>query len=184
MPDQSGVHEPAGRGLSEIDRQFCDRFVARLRRKVQAVLYSRGVLSKQGGPSDLIQSALKSYLVWIAKHPDSGGIDVERHWRLLATIAIRKCRKAYRSYKRRGSKERPLDAYAEWIRASPNPSHEEAVTAADYIEHFDEDDRRICELLEEGYSQKEIAGKLGCSEKNVYRHLTGIRQRLREFQEV
>jgi RNA polymerase sigma factor (sigma-70 family) len=169
----------------EVARQICERYTARLRALVRAKLFS-DVRSKEGGTLSVVQKVFKSYFEWISAEVGYENVDVKHEWSRLAKFAARKCGRACRSYKRKGGKERSLDSpllpFADSIKAAPDPSPEEVAIVADYLAKLDEDERQICDLLMEGYSQEEIAGRMGCCAMTVHRRLTGIRGRLEEMQ--
>lgn len=152
----------------EIFRRYVRRLTALASRQFEAGLRDRA------DPEGVVQSVYKSFFSRDIQAPfDLDGW--ERLWSLLAVITVRKC------WRRRRDLGRPEgdDGWIEAIDRQPGPL--EAVELADLVarifRRFADRDRETIELILQGCTAVEIAGRRDCSERTVRR----LRDEIREF---
>jgi RNA polymerase sigma factor (sigma-70 family) len=161
------------------------RYFARLAEVVGRHLSRR--VRRRVDPEDLVQTTFRSLCARIA-----GGRftldDREDFWRLLVSIALNKTRKevaAQMTRKRDPRRERSLDAMDRRSLAEPlesrRPTPEEAAIMAEEMDHLlgllPADIRPIAVWKFEGYTNEEIAEKLGYTLRTVERKVRLIRER-------
>jgi RNA polymerase sigma factor (sigma-70 family) len=183
----SGGDERAAQKLW--DRYF-DRLVRLARRKFERI----GINRRAADEEDVALSALNSFY----RHAVDGRFqlgDREELWKLLVTITVRK---AYAEGKRQRAKKRgegQVRGESIFIRpgGEPNgpgiggvlgdePTPELATMAAESCEELlgmlgDESQREVARLKLEGYTNEEIAERLGCVVRTVERKLNLIREK-------
>ena len=173
----------------EAARLIFDRYLARLIGLAAKRLHP--ALAGRTDGESVAQSALKSFFAQQAASP--GGVADWNHlWNLLATITIHKCghrMERYFAQKRDVRREQRQDSHdgdpdPAFLRAS-DPSPEEAVLFTETLEElfrrlepFDAD---VLRLRLDDCPRAEIAEKLGCTERRVYRALARIRSVLKEM---
>jgi RNA polymerase sigma factor (sigma-70 family) len=142
---------------------------------------------QQVEPEDVLQSAFGT----VFKRISNGDFRFENDqdvWKLLVTVTLNKVRGRIRFLNaerrdirrtRRGETDFDL-VLAEQL--SKNPGVQEAVEFADLVRDIygllPEDETQVLQLRIEGYSQQEIADKLGVTDRTVRRMWDRIRQRL------
>jgi RNA polymerase sigma-70 factor (ECF subfamily) len=159
---------------AEMVRRFARRLAALARRRLRTAVRPRV------DPEDIVQSVFCSFF---RRHAlasfDLDGWDAL--WRLLACITIRKCaRKAGRALRELA------DEAAVAARLNRRPTPEEITCLADTVEHLtrglSEHERQMLWLRLEGWSSREIAGRLGCTERKVQRLVEYLRGRLHRLE--
>jgi RNA polymerase sigma-70 factor, ECF subfamily len=171
---------------SEVFRRFVRRLVALANREFDPHDHAGA------DPEGVVQSALGSFFARLARAPiEFDGW--EQLWGLLVVITLRKCGKR-RDYLRahcRSPKGRAailaLDASGvEAVDRDPSPL--EVVMLADLVQQLLEGlepvERGIMELTLEGHPAHVVAGRLGRSERSVWRVREGVRNRLRRLIDV
>jgi RNA polymerase sigma-70 factor, ECF subfamily len=164
---------------SEIFRRFVRRLVALAFRQFDVRDHA------SADPEGIVQSALGSFFARLGRS-DLDFDGWEQLWGLLVVITLRKCGKrrdylrAQRRDPKRGTVAGSLDAEGAVDR---DPSPLEVVMLADLVQHLleglDPTERGIMELTLEGYTAREVAERLGRSERSVWRVREGVRERLR-----
>jgi RNA polymerase sigma-70 factor (ECF subfamily) len=169
---------------ARVDREFRDR----LRRLADALLDGR--VRGRLDPDDVVQSVFKSFYRRHAEEPFAV-VDRFELWRLLATIARRKCLRAAQRHlgpttdARRDASPAAGESAADWP-ADPSlvPPDAEAVMAD--LWHrlragLDDAHRAVCDLRFEGHELTEIASRLRVSSRTVERRLGRVRDRLEQL---
>ena len=166
---------------ARVDREFRDR----LRRLADALLDGR--VRGRLDPDDVVQSVFKSFYRRQASDPFPVADRFEL-WRLLATIARRKCLRAAARHlgptadARRDAPPASADSAPAWP-ADPTvaPPEAEAVMADLWRRlrtELDDAHWAVCELRFEGHELAEIAERLRVSSRTVERRLGRVRERL------
>jgi RNA polymerase sigma-70 factor (ECF subfamily) len=167
-----------------VDREFRDR----LRRLADALLDGR--VRGRLDPDDVVQSVFKSFYRRQADDPYPVADRFEL-WRLLATIARRKCLRAAQRHlgptadARRDAPPAADESAAAWP-ADPSavPPEAEAVMADLWRRlrgELDDAHRAVCDLRFEGHELAEIAERLRVSSRTVERRLGRVRERLEKL---
>jgi RNA polymerase sigma-70 factor (ECF subfamily) len=139
-------------------------------------------------PEDVVQSAYKSFFVRYG----AGNLDAVNWnclWGLLALITVRKCaeRAAYhragcRAVRREVSAPRDWEtgSWAEPVGREPTPLEAAVLreTIGRLFAALDDEERPVLEMSLQGYSTREISGRLGRAERTVRLLREGIRHRL------
>lgn len=170
-----------GDGIGPLFRRFAKRLLAFARKKL-----GRGVRRKVD-EEDIIQSVFTTLAeIRSKKRPDLETSD--ELWGLLARLTRRKCvkyRRRFYAQRRDVRREQLAGAYPDerhYEFQVDQPLPDETVAAQDVIEFvtrgLDETQRGICLLRLAGFSIQEIADKMECSERTVYRVLALVRERL------
>ncbi len=177
---------------SAAQQQIFDRFVLRL----IGLCHSRldRLTRQKVDPEDIVQSAWRSFLGRVG-HDDGLSLDDWNSlWKLLATIAVRKCgdhTKFYRAARRNVAAERSLGNVASgtelteinWEPVGREASPENEAMLVEAIEgllnEIDEHGRLVLAMTLQGLSLMEISQQLGRSERTVRRRLDETRARLR-----
>lgn len=188
MSEQRHSNEPnrewsgeAGEGIGPVFRRFARRLLAFARKKL-----GRGVRRKVD-EEDVIQSVFTTLAeIQSKKRPDLEISD--ELWGLLARLTRRKCvkyRRRFYAQRRDVRREQLAGAYPDerhYEFQVDQPLPDETVAAQDAIEFvtrgLDETQRGICLLRLAGFSIQEIADKMECSERTVYRVMALVRERL------
>ncbi len=159
-----------GRLLNLVGRNLADKFSSRL------------------DADDVVQSVFRS----IFRLTREGRFEFEGDgdfWKLLLTMALNKVRNTVRHHQA-GKRDPGLEAVSTSAdgmdgyivnRLSSQPTIQEIVSFADMFEQLlrrlDSDQQLLIQYRIEGYTQKEIAEKLGVDERTVRRMFTSIRNR-------
>jgi RNA polymerase sigma factor (sigma-70 family) len=163
---------------TEIFRRYSERLVFLAGRRV-----ARSLRQKVDA-EDVVQSA---FLSFFRENPadEFRMASWNDLWSLLVTLTLRKCHGQFRRFtrlKRSIKREKPLnlaESTAMWEPIAREPTPAEAATLAETIEslldRLDERDRAIAELTLQGCSSGQIAGRVGLSERSVFRKLKSIR---------
>jgi RNA polymerase sigma factor (sigma-70 family) len=162
-----------------------ERYVERLTRLARSRLAAR--LAARVDPEDIVQSAYRSFFVAARQgrfvvHA-SGDL-----WRLLVEVTLHKLyRQAarHKALRRSVERERAAGDGSIWQRAtSSEPTPEQAALASDELQALLKKlplkGREVVELLLQGYEQREIAAKLGCSDRTVRRWAETARANLKK----
>ena len=160
--------------LNLVGRHLADRFNSRL------------------DPDDVVQSVFRS----IFRLTREGRFEFEGDsdfWKLLLTMALNKVRNTVRHHQA-GKRDPALesvstsaDGMESYIagRLSSQPTLQEIVSFADLLERvlvrLDPDQQLLIQYRLEGYTQKEIADKLGVDDRTVRRMFANIRSRGEEL---
>ena len=177
------------RVVDEFWRQYAHRLEGLAAKHLTARLYRRE------GPDDVVQSVCRTFLRRVQegqfKLDDSAAL-----WRLLCAITLTKVREKtrfHRQQKRRFDRERSCSPATDDTQApapqfaARQPTPAEAAEFADQLEQLltgmDEEERRVVELKLEECTNREMAAKLGCSERTVRRILGRVQSRLRRLLE-
>lgn len=180
------------RRLAEGDEQVVNEFWGQYGHRLQglAAQHLTARLYRREGPEDVVQSVCRTFL----RRARAGQFelaDSESLWRLLCAITLTKVREKARYHhrqKRQFDRERFLDAASDDSRAAgpqiaaSEPTPAEAAEFADQLQQLlgamDEEERRLVEMKLEGYTNQEMADKLGCSERTVRRILKRVQSQL------
>jgi RNA polymerase sigma factor (sigma-70 family) len=153
--------------------QLLERYFERLVQLARARL--RGAPGLAGYDEDVALSAFKSLCLGAERQRFPRLDDRDDLWRLLATMTVRK---AIDLQRRRRPAAADPDAVEDLLSREPDPE-----LAAEMAETFERllaglDDPRLREIAlwkVEGYSNADIAARLGCAERSVERKLHRIR---------
>jgi RNA polymerase sigma-70 factor (ECF subfamily) len=177
-------------GGDDAARRIFDRFAQALIAQARSEIGSK--LRAKVDAEDVVQSAFMSFF----RRQADGQFDLagwDNLWALLLTITIRKCLNR-RQYHRRLVRDVGREASVHREGADSllpealdrEPSPEEAAMLVDEIEHFlgglSERDRRVAELRLQNYNPAEIADRLSCAERTVFRALNRARERLEQLE--
>jgi RNA polymerase sigma factor (sigma-70 family) len=139
-----------------------------------------------------VQSAYRSFFAK-ARHD---AIELEPNgdlWQLLVTITLHKLHnqmKRATAQKRAAQKEQSFgseDSLLGWrsLPLSEDPSPVEALALVEFVEQvmgsLEPAERRILEMRLQGYTLKEVAAEVRCSERTVRRALAEIKVRLQRW---
>ncbi len=164
-----------------------DRYARRLIGLARAHLGGR--LRGKVEAEDVVQSALKSFFL----RAGDGRLDLDSWgglWAVLAVLTLRKCGRQLRFFRQerrdvgREVTARPAadESGSVWQPTGNEPGPGEAVELADLVEQtlrgLEGEDREAVVLRLQGHTVAEIAQRLGCSERRVYRLLELIKKRL------
>jgi len=165
------------------NQQAADLLVRRYRIRLIALARSRlsRRLATRTDPEEIVMSAWRSFFV--AAH-DGLTATTEDLWPLLATLTMRKLTR-HAEYHRAGRRdvdvERSLELSHRSI-VSREPKPDEAGSLLDEVElllkSLDESERQIVTLSLEGYTHKEIAQRLDCSDRTIRRVFVNVKARL------
>jgi RNA polymerase sigma-70 factor (ECF subfamily) len=151
-------------------------------------------LLQRVGPDDVVQSVCRTF-VRRAREGAFHLADTSSLWRLLCAITLTKVRQHVRFHYRQGrdvrrelvrhdNPQEPSDGMEAW-QADSDPTPAEAVAFADQMEQLlrdlGEEERCLVQLRLEGYTQEEIAAKIGCSERTVRRLLSRVRSQWKKL---
>jgi len=156
--------------LNLVGRHLADKFNSRL------------------DPDDVVQSVFRS----IFRLTKEGRFEFEGDgdfWKLLLTMALNKVRNTVRHHPagKRDPAVESVSTSADGVdnylvnRLSSQPTIQEIVSFADMLElvlnKLEPDQQMLIQYRIEGYTQKEIAEKLGCDDRTVRRMFAKIRNR-------
>lgn len=170
-------------GLREGDsvaaQELWNRYFARLVIVAESRLAS---LRREASGEDVALSAMKSVMLGVRENRYPDLADRDSLWPLLVTIAARKSVSQQRrqlAQKRSSANECRLEDLRDYIGVEPSPQF--AVEVADELERLftalgDDALQAIVEQKLAGFTNEEIADKLGCSTRTVIRKLNRIRQ--------
>jgi DNA-directed RNA polymerase specialized sigma24 family protein len=168
-------------------QRLWDRFAARL------LALARANLPRQGfalaDEEDVVVSALGSFFAGVEDGEFNRLTDREALWRLLATITKRKVQnlEAHEGCWKRGSGQRPRSlgiagkaASTETALIDPRPPPDQQALLADQCRRLLDalGEAPLCSIAlwkMEGYTDEEIAARLGCTVRTVQRKLLLIR---------
>ncbi len=184
MGSESSNHDLVDRwrqGDEFAARILVDRYMARLTALARANLSRR--LARRLDPEDIVLSAWRSFFIATR----GGRIEVpsdDELWPLLLTLTLRKLRRQVARHvadKRSVDDERSVDPTATWIESvAHDPTPEDAAQAADQLENLLQGlsvaDRKIVVQRLQGWTNPEIAERLGISERTVRRAIIRIRE--------
>jgi DNA-directed RNA polymerase specialized sigma24 family protein len=164
--------------FSPLWRHFFPRLVSLAERR----LAGRRVAG--GGAEDAAQAALVSFWKQLQSGDFLDNLHRESLWNLLATFTVRKLGKQIRreaAAKRGGGQVRAEAEFAAEERLEELfgslPTHELDVQAAEWVESLPADLQELTVLRLLGYSTKEIAVQLDCTQRKVQRKLELVRLR-------
>ncbi len=168
--------------------EFWKRYGHRLERVAEGQLAIK--LQRRVGPDDVVQSACRTFF----RRLQDGQFelaDSRALWRLLCAITLMKARKQARFHQRekRGlSVEQALEGSDEDApgsdpaSAGPNPAEE--VEFEEVLQQLfatlDEEEQSFVQLKLEQHTNREIAEKLKCSERTVFRILNRVQARMKQ----
>ncbi|QDV19767.1 RNA polymerase sigma factor SigM [Gimesia panareensis] len=136
---------------------------------------------------DVVQSALISLCRFMRRPETPRDKDRNDLWRLLCQIVVYKSRQRMRSRTKGlpGGQERPMIDYespeqAVKIEAALQhvSTNEFDLIVHDALDQLDEPLQRIAMLMMEGYTQTEMATRLGCSRRTIIRKMNLLKQLL------
>lgn len=182
IPDVNEFLERLREGDSLMARTVFRRYARRLIELAEAHLSAR--LRTKEGPEDVVQSVFRSFFMRIGTS-DWHFADWNGLWELLAVLTVRKCadRATFYSAARRNRDREDGDASTEAITKDPSP--DEVAELCDLLsallDSFEPRGKSILELVMQGHTAGEVAEKMACSERTVYRTLERARARLTEL---
>ena len=163
-----------------------DRFARRLVRLAGSRLPQ--ALAAKLDAEDVVQSVFKSFFL---RHADDRFTlkNWDALWTVLTVLTVRKCghkvghfRAARRDVHREAAASPASDSAPAWEAPDPRPRPEEAALLAETLDEvvrgLREDQRPIVLLRLQGFLQREIAEKVGCTERTVERVLGNVRKTL------
>ena len=168
-------------GEAAAAEQLFDRYAERLTRLARSKLAAR--LAARVDPEDIVLSAYRSFFVAAR----GGRFQVENGgdlWRLLVEVTLHKLYRQttrHRAQRRSVHREQPVGDQSVWPEvAACEPTPEHAAIAAEELEAvlaaLPPRGRQSLELRLQGYEQREIAVRLGCTERTVRRWLDEARR--------
>jgi DNA-directed RNA polymerase specialized sigma24 family protein len=171
------------------DEQAATRLWDAYSRRVVGLAWARlkNAPRRAADEEDVTVSTFKSLFLGAKNGRFARLLDRDDLWQLLVVITIRKCcnlSNRERRQVRGGGRVRPLSELAEWGAddlAAAEPSPALAAQITDEFRHLldllrDESLRSVALLKLEGYTNTEIAAKLGCVRFTIDRKLRAIRQ--------
>ena len=175
------------------DQQAAAELVQRYTARLVALARSRlsGSVARQVDPEDLVQSAYRSFFAKARQ----GAIDFAENgdlWQLLVTITLHKLQnqvKRATAQKRAAHKEQTFGSEdsllgLRGVALGGEPSPVEALALVDLLEQImrslEPSERRILEMRLQGYTLKEVAAEVQCSERTVRRTVSEIKERLQQ----
>jgi RNA polymerase sigma-70 factor (ECF subfamily) len=171
---------------AQVFHRFARRLVGLATRRLDPLIRCKA------GPEDVVQSAFLSFF----QRQRDGAFDLESWddlWDILVVITLRKCcnqaerfRAARRDVRREVAGPPPAaDSGADWQAFDREPTPVEAAQLAETAERllggFAERERRILELTLQGLAVAEVAARVGCSERKVFRVLERARSELKRL---
>lgn len=147
-------------------------------------------IQRKVDPEEVVQSVYKSFFV---RYRDNGQFDFadwDSLWGLLAQSTIWKCHKRIQYFLTDGrdaGREVPLEAGDNSLDSltralAPDPTPEEAAILTELVGQLlrglDDDDRKIIEMILQGYTVVEIHDAVGLSERTVQRVHERVKKRL------
>jgi RNA polymerase sigma factor (sigma-70 family) len=176
------------------DEQAAAELVQRYTARLVALARSRlsGRVARQVDPEDLVQSAYRSFFTKARQEliqlPENGDL-----WQLLVTITLHKL---YNQMKRATAQKRGTEKEQSFgsedsllgLRSLPlsgEPSPVEALALTDLLEQvmraLEPTERRILEMRLQGYTLKEVAAEVQCSERTVRRTVSEMKERIEHW---
>ena len=167
---------------TQVFNRFANRLVALARKQLDPQ-----VLQKLD-PEDVLQSVFRSFFT---RYPSGqlGAVEGwDNLWAILAVITLRKCGRrrdyfhaARRDVRREVAGQPGADESAQDVGASDDePTPAEAAMLTETVERLmrclEGRHREVLALSLQGYSPPEISGRLGCTERTVYRVLERVKQ--------
>jgi RNA polymerase sigma-70 factor (ECF subfamily) len=166
-------------GQEEAATQLYHRYAPRLQSLARREC--SGSLASRVDADDIVQSVFCAFFQGARKGyydlPDG-----EDLWRLILVIALNKVREK-RVFHRAAKRDVRLTAPADCLQlqAENPPGKLLRIAFDDAMEQLDGSQRKMAELLLEGYEVAEIAVKVGRSKRTVERNLQEIRNKLRRL---
>ena len=184
------------RGDESSARKIWEHFVQRLYEAARKKLSTR--LARTYDEEDAAQSAFRALCAGVSagRYPDLS--DRTSLWRLLLTITSNKVsnRRRYEHQDQRDIRRTATDSvfsgtgsHCQWIGSLPGrePSPEYSAEFVDLcgflVERLGPELQEIARLKIEGFTDVEIADRLGCSDRTVRRRVELIRRNWQEFEE-
>ena len=164
--------------------RFTHRLIALAHTKLESMSQTRDEVE------DVVQSVYKSFFIR-SREGQFLVDDWDELWGLLTVIALRKCsnRRTYHRAQRRGLGWRglrlgsasPTDLAGQLIDRKPTPAEAAALsdTVRELFSALDEHDRPTVGFLLQGFTAREIAISLRCSERTVRRIRSRLKERMR-----
>jgi RNA polymerase sigma factor (sigma-70 family) len=181
------------RGDSLVIEEFCRRYRPKLMRLAKDNMAPR--LRRRVDPEDVVQSVFFTIVRRLEKGEFQFAADTEL-WGLLCAITVRKvCKQAHfhlakkRSYKREREVEMaaPDDSDHTLAPADRQPSAQEVLAFSEQLEQvlagFTPEEEEMVALRLQDCTHREIAERVGCSEKTVDRLLKRVKARLTRMYE-
>jgi RNA polymerase sigma factor (sigma-70 family) len=176
-------------GDDEAARQLWNRYFEALVRLARARLHARTIADEE----DVALSAFDSFYAGVARGRFPDIADRYDLWRLLVTLTARKAtnRLRHESRQKRGAgrvvlesvlaagPESEVDAMGQVIGSEPSPEFAAQVAeeCGRRLNGLPDESLRLVALMKmEGYTNQEIADRLGCEPRTVTRKLTVIRK--------
>ena len=170
-------------GQDDAAAQVFGRFAGHLVELARRRLDAR-VLQKVD-PEDVLQSVFRSFFARLPSGQLGGFDGWDNLWAVLAVITLRKCGRwtdyfhaARRDVRREVAAAGPGEPAAGGAAGAPTP--EEAAMLAETVERLMRclggRHREVLALRLQGHTPPEISGRLGCTERTVYRVLERVRQ--------
>lgn len=171
------------RAATELFDRFSQRLIALARSRLDRLI------RRKEDPEDVLQSVFKSFFL----RQEQGRWELldswDSLWGLLTVITLRKCGhriEFFQAAKRdvtREVGEAPADAsWVAWQAVASDPTPSEAAILAETVDQLlagmEERDRPVLLLSLQGYSPAEISGRIGRTERTVYRVLERVRKKL------
>jgi RNA polymerase sigma-70 factor (ECF subfamily) len=186
-PSFSNLCEQLRRGDNAAAAEVFDRFAGRLIALARSRLDRR--LRQRVDAEDVLQSVLRTFFVHVAEGkfrlPNWDSL-----WGLLVCITVRKCTRAHDRHRaglrdvRREAGPAPdgWDSADTWEVISREPGPEEAILLQETLDGallgMTERERQAVFLTLQGLATAEVATRLDCSQRKVYRVLEHVRNRL------
>lgn len=171
-------------GKADAVGEFWERYGESLQRVAERQIASW--LRRRVDPEDVVQSACRTFF----RRASEGSFSLESKddlWKLLLTITLNKVRMQARFHtrnRRSVAKERAMPEEAslqpaEWDEAIEKIELQDMLDTA--FADYDDEKRELLDMWLDGRTQKEIAEKVGCSERTVRRMQDRIREDLKGF---
>lgn len=165
------------------NQQAADLLVRRYRIRLIALARSRlsRRLATRTDPEEIVMSAWRSFFV---AANDGLSATTDDLWPLLATLTMRKLAR-HAEYHLAARRDVDVEWSFEWHHrslVSREPKPDEAGSLLDEVElllkSLDESERQIVTLSLQGYTHKEIAQRLDCSDRTIRRAFADVKARL------
>jgi RNA polymerase sigma factor (sigma-70 family) len=161
---------------NQLFQQYVARLIGLARRRLH-----EGACQMAGGPDDVVQSVLQSFLLRHAEAVDL--VSEDSLWDKLLAITWRHCdkwNKRWQRFKERAGVPVPIEPGQEPSADEPTP--EEAAGLAEVVERLmsglSDRQRQIFQLRLQGYSVAEISAQIQLSSALVYRIMGQLREHI------